>query len=141
MRPLTLSLVAMLATLAATPPIDPAGRRIVGEWRGTSLCTNRELAPACKDETVRYVFTGPIGGTNTYHLVADKLVGKTYQPMGEMDFTYGPADSTWTSVFDSRNCKQCKWWFRLRASGLVGGLTSGAGDTLRKAQALRYMPE
>ena len=76
MRPLTLSLVAMLATLAATPPIDPAGRRIVGEWRGTSLCTNRELAPACKDETVRYVFTGPIGGTNTYHLVADKLVGQ-----------------------------------------------------------------
>lgn len=41
------------------------------------------LAPACKDETVRYVFTGPIGGTNTSHLAADKLVGKEYLPMGE----------------------------------------------------------
>jgi len=140
MRPLMLPVLAMLAAVTATRPIDPAGRRIVGEWRGTSLCTNRTLAPACKDETVRYTFTGPLGGTNTYHVVADKLVGREYQPMGEMDFTYGSTDSTWTNVFDSRNCKQCKWWFRLRASGLIGGLTTGEGDTLRKAGRVRHKP-
>jgi hypothetical protein len=126
------------AALAASPPADPAGTRIRGEWRGTSLCTNLELAPACKDETVRYVFTGPIGGTNTYHVAADKLVGKTYQSMGEFDLKYGAVDSTWTYVLNAPRCKECRWWFRVRGSGLSGGLTTAAQDTLRKVTATRH---
>jgi len=140
MRPLLLPLVALLAASTAAPPIHPAGRRIVGEWRGTSLCTNLKLAPACKDETVRYVFTGPIGGTNTYRLAADKLVGKEWQPMGDLDFTYGPADSTWTCALEAPRCKKCKWWFRIVGTGLVGGLLGDAGDTLRAAAATRPKP-
>ena len=144
--PLAVMLLALTATSAtsatpATPSIDPAGRRIVGEWRGTSLCANRELAPACKDETVRYIFSGPIGTTNTYHLVAEKLVGTDYQSMGEMDLAYGSADSTWKNVFDARKCKQCAWRFRVRASGLVGALTTAEGDTLRRVSAVRHEPE
>ena len=105
---------------------------------GTSLCTNRELAPACKDETVRYVFTGPIGGTKTYHVAADKLVGKNYQPMGEFDLKYGAADSTWTYVLNVPSCKECRWWVRVRGSRLTGGLNSAAQDTLRKVTATRF---
>ena len=140
--PLAVMLLALMATPAtpASPPVDPAGRRIVGEWRGTSLCSNRELAPACKDETVRYTFSGPIGTTNTYHLLAEKLVGSDYQSMGEMDLTYTSADSTWKNVFDARKCKQCAWWFRMRASGLVGALTTAEGDTLRRVAAARHEP-
>jgi hypothetical protein len=138
MRPLVLLLAVMFAALAASPPTDPAGNRIRGEWRGRSLCTNLVLAPACKDETVRYVFTGPIGGTNKYHAAADRLVGKNYQPMGEMDLTYGAADSTWSGALNVPSCKECRWWFRIRGSGLIGGLTSAAQDTLRKVTAMRY---
>lgn len=138
MRTLLLLPIVMLAVVAASPPTDPAGNRIRGEWRGTSQCTNPVLAPACKDETVRYVFTGPIGRTSTYHAAADKLVGKAYRPMGEMDFTYGAADSTWTSVLDMPGCRACQWWFRIRGSRLIGGLTSSAHDTLRKVTAIRH---
>jgi len=138
MRTLLLLLAVMLAAVAASPPIDPAGNRIRGEWRGTSQCTNLVLAPACKDETVRYVFTGPVGGTNTYHVAADKLVGKNYQPMGEFDVKYGAADSTWAYVLNVPSCKECRWWFRVRGSRLTGGLTSAAHDTLRKVRAVRH---
>jgi len=128
----------MCAALAASPPSSPAGNRIRGEWRGTSQCVNLVLAPACKDETVRYVFTGPIGGTNKYHVAADKLVGKSYQPMGEIDLKYDAADSTWTGALDVPSCKGCRWWFRVRGSRLTGGLTTAAQDTLRKVMATRH---
>jgi len=138
MRTLLLLLAVMFAGSAASPPTDPAGNRIRGEWRGTSQCTNLVLAPSCKDETVRYVFTGPIGGTNKYHVSADKLVGKDYRPMGEMDVTYAAADSTWMGMLDVPSCKHCRWWFRVRGSRLIGGLTSAAQDTLRKVMATRH---
>jgi hypothetical protein len=127
-----------LFAAAAASPIDPAGKRILGEWRGTSTCTNRVLAPSCKDETVRYVFTGPIGGK--YHVAADKLVGKDYLPMGEMDFAYDARDSTWTFPLDVPSCQECRWWFRIRGSQLIGGLNSGAQDTLRRVSAIRHTP-
>ena len=42
--------------LAAAPAFaaGPDGDAILGVWRGSSLCTDREVAPACKDEQVRY---------------------------------------------------------------------------------------
>ena len=138
MRTFLLLLTVMFAALAASPPTDPAGNRIRGEWRGTSQCTNLVLAPACKDETVRYVFTGPIGRTNAYHAAADKLVGKSYQSMGDLDLTYDAADSTWTGVLDVPGCKECRWRFRIRGSRLTGGLTTAAHDTLRKVMATRH---
>ena len=46
MRLLVLPLALVISVLVAAKPIDPAGGRIVGEWRGTSICTNRKLLPA-----------------------------------------------------------------------------------------------
>ena len=137
MRTVVFPLVTLIAALVASPPIDPAGHRVRGEWRGTSLCTNRVLAPACKNETVRYVFRGPVPPANTYRLAADKFVDGAWQPMGELDFTYRAADSTWRSPLDAPLCKGCTWWFRIAPPGLVGGLVTGEGDTLRKATARR----
>src|SRR5690242_7856055 len=133
MRTLLFLLTAMLA---ASPPSDPAGNRIRGEWRGTSKCMNLALAPACKDETTRYVFTGPARGT--YRVSADKLVGTKYLWMGDIDLTYDAADSTWSGPLDVWSCKDWRWWFRVRGSRLTGGLTSAAHDTLRAISATRY---
>ena len=140
MRPLIIPLTLAILVLAPSKPVDPAGGRIVGEWRGTSICTNRKLLPACKDEIVRYVFTGPAKDTNMYHLVADKLVSGSYEAMHEMDFEYAGAESTWTHDVGAPTCPKCMWWYRIDTSGLVGGVTSGSGDALRKVLAKRHVP-
>jgi GNAT superfamily N-acetyltransferase len=142
-RPVVRLALSVLFALAAALPAraaDAAGDRILGEWRGTSTCTNRELAPACKDETVRYVFTRREGTANGYHQVAEKLVSGSFEVMGEMDFDYSEADGTWSHTFDARTCPRCTWWYRLDGGKLVGGLASASGETLRKAEAERPRP-
>jgi ribosome-associated toxin RatA of RatAB toxin-antitoxin module len=64
----------------------------LGTWKGTSTCTNREVAPACKDETVVYdvVRTDTPG---TAQLEADKV--------GELDFTYDDKAGCWRSEFST----------------------------------------
>jgi hypothetical protein len=69
--------IFMLSLVASAQPLPSAGDQILGEWRGTSRCTNLTLLPACKDEDVRYTFTRN-AGTNSYHQVADKLVAGSY---------------------------------------------------------------
>jgi hypothetical protein len=140
MRLLISTLVLFLTAAASPQRAASAGDQVIGEWRGTSLCTNLKLAPACKDETVRYVFTRNDGATNTYHQVADKLVSGTYETMGEMDFVYSAADATWSSELNARNCAKCKWWFRVNPQSLAGGLTDQSGEPLRKVLARRYVP-
>ncbi len=134
---LPLVLLLTVLVIAATPPTDPAGSRIVGEWRGTSLCTNLEIAPACKDESVRYFFTGPAAGTNTYHLVADKMVSGEYATMGEFDLEYASADSTWSRELEDRRGMHFTWWYRIDHSILRGGAVTASGDSLRRVSAKR----
>lgn len=134
MKTLLLSLV--LAAVAAAPKSDPAADRIRGEWRGASHCTNLELTPSCKEESVRYVFSGPVAGK--YHCEGDKLVGKNYQSMGDLEFTYDAKDSSWTSMLDMPGCKTCRWSFHVQGSRLTGVLTEGAQDTTRKVTATRF---
>ena len=133
-------LAAFLATAGSLPCAQPmdSGARIVGEWRGTSVCTNLKLAPACKDETVRYVFTRAPGSTETYHLVADKLVGSQFETMYEMDFGYSPSASTWSRDLDAPTCQRCRWWYRIEGSELMGGVASGTGEAIRKVSARRH---
>ena len=133
----------ILMTLASTisgagSPAVSDGARIVGEWRGTSICTNHQLAPACKDESVRYIFSASPQDTNTFHLLAERLESDAYQVMYEIDLRYSEADGTWTYQFDSRTCPQCLWWYRMESSSLVGGITSKAGEALRKVVARRH---
>lgn len=121
-------LAAISAAYAKTSP------DILGEWRGTSLCTNLSLAPACKDEEVRYVFTDLGGGK--IHLVADKLVNKAYALMGEMDLA--AAENEWRYDFEIPACS-CRWRFWLSEGGLAGELDDRkAGAVLRKVAARRY---
>ena len=139
MRAIVMLFALAFSTFAAAQPNARAGDRIVGEWRGTSICTNLALLPACRDETTRYVFTGPIRD-NTYHIAADKLVGQTFEPMGEFDLTYYSADDTWSYDLSRPTCVGCKWWFRIDASGLIGGVTGQSGAPLRRVSARRQTP-
>lgn len=139
MRLLISTLVLLLTAVASPELIASDGDQVIGEWRGTSLCTNLEKAPACKDETVRYVFTRNDGAA-TYHQVADKLVSGSYQTMGEMDLVYAAADGTWSHEFSTRNCAKCRWWYRMDANDLIGGLTDDSGEQLRKVLVRRHVP-
>ena len=122
---------------AGSPQVSE-GSRIAGEWRGTSVCTNHQLAPACRDESVRYVFSASPQDSNTFHLVADRLEAGTYQVMYEIDLHYSATDGTWSYQLDSRACPHCLWWYRIDSSGLVGGITSKDGEELRRVVAQRH---
>jgi hypothetical protein len=124
---------AMVALAAA-----PDGDAVLGVWHGTSLCTDREVAPACKDEQVRYTFTrleGPAPGR--YHLAADKLVNGEYARMGDLDFAFDPAQATWTSEFQNARFHGV-WSLRLGSDGLEGTLVDvPTGKVVRRIAVRR----
>ena len=69
-RPALFAIFAVLGSLGLAGPegSGAAASAILGQWRGTSLCTNREIASACKDEEILYTFElsrQRIGGFDT----------------------------------------------------------------------------
>ena len=69
-------LLFLLAVSSSAAAQDANAKAILGVWRGTSVCVNREAAPACRDEEVIYDFreaTPPAAGKLT--LKADKIEG------------------------------------------------------------------
>jgi hypothetical protein len=73
-------------------------------------------------------------------MVADKLVGKSFEWMGDLDLTYRSEKRSWTSEFKTRQGARMAWWYRIDGSDLIGGITTEAGDSLRKVSAQRYRP-
>ena len=71
---------------------------IVGTWRGTSTCVDREHFPACKDERVIYETRLVHSSPDTVILRADKLVDGSREFMGEYALTPQP-DSSWAAPF------------------------------------------
>jgi hypothetical protein len=74
--------------------------RFLGTWRGTSTCVNRELAPACSDETVVYEVL-PSQTPHAALLKADKVVDGKRVPMGDLEFTYSEKEGCWRSEFST----------------------------------------
>jgi hypothetical protein len=73
---------------------------LIGTWRGTSTCTDRVAAPACRDEVVIYEFSaGTRADTVTWK--ADKVVDGKREPMGEMDMSYDTDEACWRGEFTS----------------------------------------
>jgi hypothetical protein len=73
----------------------------VGTWRGSSLCVDREAAPACKDEQVVYEIAANPGKPNTVTVKADKVVGGKRESMGDLEFTHEAKSGSWTSEFEN----------------------------------------
>jgi len=136
MRAVLISFVLAFAGAACAQTAPPEADRIVGEWRGTSICINRGVASACHDEIIHYVFTPR--GAGLYRQAAYKLVNGVEDLMGEADFTFSPAGNRWIFAFDARTCPHCLWWYRVDAANrLTGGITNQAGVELRRVSAAR----
>jgi hypothetical protein len=131
------TLAAVLA-FAAAPPVSFAKDDIVGQraaaigvWRGTSTCTDRVAAPACRDEVVVYEFTAG-AKPGALHLKADKMVDGQRLPMGEMDLEYATGDACWRGEFTSPRLHSV-WCFVVKGSQMTGTGTLLPGKkTIRK---------
>jgi len=77
-------------------PVD----EIVGTWRGSSICVDRQAAPACNDEQVVYEISAS-GKPNTVTVKADKVVDGKRQSMGDLDFTHDSKSGSWTTEFEN----------------------------------------
>jgi hypothetical protein len=99
---------------------DSSQAAFLGTWRGTSLCVNRELAPACKDETVVYEVQ-PARKPGTVTLKADKIVDGKREPMGDLDFAYDAAEGCWRSEFETPRVHGV-WCLVVEGDGLKGSL-------------------
>jgi len=138
-RPSLFALLAVLGSLGLAGPdgTGAAASAILGQWRGTSRCTNREIAPACKDEEILYTFTRAEGSEERIHQKAEKLVGGEFALMGELDFDYVSAERRWKSEFRSPRV-HIVWSYALdgdRLSGTAVDVPTGA--VVRKVSAAR----
>jgi hypothetical protein len=126
-----LGLALLAAAVAAASPRDA----ILGEWRGASACTDRRVAPACKDEVVVYRFT-PAGG-DTVRQAAFKIVAGEEQLMGELDFTPEARTHDWTSEFRI-NGRHGLWRFHPADTLMTGTLVDvPSGSVVRRVRVTR----
>jgi hypothetical protein len=132
----TATLAAVLA-FAAPPPVSFARDDVLGRvapsgvWRGTSTCTDRVAAPACRDEVVVYEFTAG-AKPGAVHLKADKMVDGQRLPMGEMDLEYSTGEACWRAEFTSPRLHSA-WCFVVKGSQMTGTGTLLPGkETIRK---------
>ena len=119
------SLIVALALVVAcvlgeglAGPVD----EIVGTWRGTSACVDRQAAPACTDEDVIYEIVASPGHPDSVTVTADKVVDGKRLPMGSFDFTYDATSRSWTSELATPRM-HALWRLSLSGTTLGGTLT------------------
>ena len=106
----------------------------LGSWRGTSTCVNREVAPACKDETVVYDVRRS-DKPETAVLEAYKIVDGQRLPMGELEFVYSDEEGCWRSEFSTPRVHGV-WCLVVEGRRLMGSLRVMPENVdVRKVQA------
>ena len=131
-RPVRIFAVLLVVSHVATGVTEgQKSSELVGTWRGTSTCTDRVAAPACRDEVVVYDFTpGAKPGTVTWK--ADKVVDGKRVPMGEMDLTYDAHEKCWAAEFKSSQV-QSRWCLLVDGTHLTGtGRLLPGKETIRR---------
>jgi hypothetical protein len=138
-RTLSLGLAAVCLLLgrawdvgaAGQPPPQTPQTAPIGVWRGTSTCTDRVAAPACRDEVVVYEFTAG-AKPGTVHWKADKVVDGQSQPMGEFDLAYDAGDACWKGEFTSPRVRSV-WCLMVDGAHMTGtGRLVPGKQTIRK---------
>lgn len=122
----------LLAILAG-----PAGAQTLsGTWEGSSICTDRKIAPACRDEHVIYVFTPAAQGK--VHLVADRVVDGVRSTMYEIDLAPDGAGG-WFYRFDAPNGMTGRWQYGAPAAAKLEGelVDVRTGAQVRKVSVTR----
>jgi len=118
MQTLIAVLAVMLTHAAAGAPRDA----LLGTWRGTSLCVDREAAPACNDEQVVYDIVATPGEADAITVKADKIVNGRREPMGELIFH---PDATAPGRYVSEigtPAMRSQWFMSVRGDAISGGL-------------------
>lgn len=130
--------ISMLLAAAPAAAAEPAPASILGIWRGTSLCSDRAVAPGCKDEVVVYNFTRADGQAGTrVRLAADKIVDGEVLPMGTIDVDYDGATASWRSEIRTPKFHGL-WSYSVEGSKLTGSLTDlPSGARTRRVEATR----
>jgi hypothetical protein len=93
------AIAAGLVSLLLTVGPGPAAAQIatiVGTWRGTSTCVDKEHFPACHDEQVIYEGQLTHSAPDTVTIRADKVLNGAREFMGELYFT-PQGDGSWTT--------------------------------------------
>lgn len=119
----TLIAVMLLIFVSSSGNAQDEASSILGRWRGSSLCTDREKVPGCKDEEVVYRVTRSApDAPRSVHMDARKLVEGVEVPMGEMELIFDLESKQWVSEF--RNARvHILWSFRAEGLDLTGTCT------------------
>ena len=116
---------------------DRAGlEQFLGTWRGTSTCVNRQIAPACSDETVVYEVRRS-DAPKAALLKADKVVNGQRVPMGDLEFVYSEKEGCWRSEFSTPRAHGI-WCLVIEGRNMTGSLrVLPENADVRKVQAKR----
>jgi len=133
---IALTLLFTAPAIARTMSCLQDTSNIIGVWRGTSICTDRKIAPACKDEQIIYTFRNAPGQRpGKVILKADKVVDGKIEFMGELEGTFDQKKHTWTAEFRSPRFHGL-WSFVISGRNLTGTLTDiPSKATIRKISA------
>jgi len=95
---------------------------IVGSWSGSSVCVDRQAAPACNDERVVYEISASPGKPDTVTANADKVVDGKRLSMGVLEFTHDAKSGSWTSELETPRV-HALWRLTVNGAVLTGTLT------------------
>ena len=109
---------------------------IAGSWRGTSLCTDKEHFPACRDEQVIYDVKSI--ARDTVNLRADKVVNGVREFMGAFDFARA-ADSSWVAHYENPRVK-LEIVLHIRANHMTGYMRDEATGLRPRQMSLDRVP-
>ena len=124
-----------LALLLPRTPQTPVAA-ILGTWRGTSICVDRQVDRACRDEAVIYEVDSASSSRGPVRMRADKVVGGVRQPMGVLRLGFDSTTQIWSAELTAR--LRARWSFAVKGDVLEGTLTElPSGRLVRRATARR----
>ena len=129
-------LATILAAAASASPSPAPDDSVLGTWRGTSTCVDRQRHPACKDEVVLYEFRRKAAEEGVVTLTADKIVEGQVVPMGELDFRWDAGRRAWTSEFRNERV-HILWSFMVRGDAIEGTLVDLPDGSLARNVAVK----
>jgi predicted GH43/DUF377 family glycosyl hydrolase len=102
------------------PQAKSPAEAIVGAWHGTSLCADKQVDTACRDEEALYVIDSAAGPRGPVRWQGDRIVNGARELMGVLRFTYDSASGTWFSDLNTR--VRARFTFAVRGDSLIGDL-------------------
>jgi len=134
--------LSLLVLLQVDPSVSkPDAKAILGVWRATSVCINREAAPACRDEEVIYEVretVPPVDGKLT--IKADKVMDGKVVSMGVIDVVWDPKETAWSCDFQTPRFHGLWSYTQPKGDDLAGTLVSLPDRTLLRKVAARRQP-